>query len=600
MKQQARLFPNLPQEIEDIIWTLMDPLTRHINGRSDLTYEPSFPGKLTPNKSPSLLLGKDIWQLAFESNWDGDASLLPFDDLPTVNEGLCKLKSRDLYRQLCLHRPDLCSLDYFTVLYTNNGQFGNGFRWSRRARNYQLLVGDLDEMEVGVRGVYFVPDNPYKINFYFPKPELLIHVPMRHGWFDLIDPSIFSNPIPLGYFAIRFGHTLLLKHLMDNYGLEPRRYKTPGMHDVLTVAILHGYLDMVQLLVDVVGFPLATMDLEFAASEGHLELLQWLAKRVPVDLSLSLDRISPFFGISSRLITLLRWLRDQTTRQMYVDLASKLFDYPYARSHMSCPTAMLLEIVKFLHDEAGIACPQFTFEQYVEYCHVDIVEYLLSKRENTFGQLTMAEAARNEIQELLGRLKPSMNFICKYHFDSFRTYFNIFPDSIDKYPHIDALACLKSLDKVKYLHDHGGIATVAAMDGAAEFGDLLMVKFLHNHRKEGCTIKAMDKAASYGHLSVVRFLHYNRSEGCTTNAMDDAASNGYLETVRWLHENRTEGCTTRAMDGAAKFGSMRVVQFLIENRKEGCTGDGIKSALSMKKFKVAKLLMETYPELKED
>ena len=50
---------------------------------------------------------------------------------------------------------------------------------------------------------------------------------------------------------------------------------------------------------------------------------------------------------------------------------------------------------------------------------------------------------------------------------------------------------------------------------------------------------AMNNAAAYGHLDVVRWLHSNRSEGCTFDAMNYAASNGHLVVIQWLHSNRS-------------------------------------------------------------
>ncbi len=69
---------------------------------------------------------------------------------------------------------------------------------------------------------------------------------------------------------------------------------------------------------------------------------------------------------------------------------------------------------------------------------------------------------------------------------------------------------------------------------------------------KGCTTDAMDWAAEYGHLDVVRYLHEKRQEGCTTDAMDWAAGNGHLDVIKWLHENRHEGCTTKAMNWASR------------------------------------------------
>ncbi|KAG9405140.1 hypothetical protein AC1031_004249 [Aphanomyces cochlioides] len=122
------------------------------------------------------------------------------------------------------------------------------------------------------------------------------------------------------------------------------------------------------------------------------------------------------------------------------------------------------------------------------------------------------------------------------------------------------------------------------MDLAAKAGHLNIVKFLHLHRKEGCTTKAMDGAAKYGHLEVLKWLHANRTEGCTTLAMDNAGLNGHLEVVQWLHHNG-HGCTEQAMQSAIRFGHLPVVQWLHIHRTEGCDSTSLDSSVSSEKAK---------------
>lgn len=137
--------------------------------------------------------------------------------------------------------------------------------------------------------------------------------------------------------------------------------------------------------------------------------------------------------------------------------------------------------------------------------------------------------------------------------------------------HIDWTEHARTLEVVQWLHHHGYRFTASEMDQAAEYGHCDVVRFLHEHRVEGCTTRAMDAAAENGHLEIVRFLHDHRTEGCTTRAMDDAAGRGHLAIVAFLHEHRTEGCTTSAMDAAAMNNHVDVVRFLGMQRHEGCS-----------------------------
>eukprot|EP00752_Nemacystus_decipiens_P018537 g16620.t1 len=119
--------------------------------------------------------------------------------------------------------------------------------------------------------------------------------------------------------------------------------------------------------------------------------------------------------------------------------------------------------------------------------------------------------------------------------------------------------------------DRWAAATTAAMDDAAAGGHLTVVRWLHEHRSEGCTSAAMDKAAAAGHLEMLQWLHRHRQEGCTTRAMDLAAAAGHTDVVEWLHENRDEGCSSAAMDGAAEHNRLPTLEWLRQNRVEGWT-----------------------------
>jgi hypothetical protein len=65
------------------------------------------------------------------------------------------------------------------------------------------------------------------------------------------------------------------------------------------------------------------------------------------------------------------------------------------------------------------------------------------------------------------------------------------------------------------------------------------VEWLCQNRTEGCTIAAMNNAAMYGHLEIVKLLHEN-GKTCTDYAMIAAISHSEFEVVKWLHLNRSE------------------------------------------------------------
>jgi tRNA (Thr-GGU) A37 N-methylase len=101
----------------------------------------------------------------------------------------------------------------------------------------------------------------------------------------------------------------------------------------------------------------------------------------------------------------------------------------------------------------------------------------------------------------------------------------------------------------KEMHDHVGTVVVSQKKRyemqPVTFNKVVLLAWFHGNNRDDVTSRittqAMDYAARYGHLEVVKWLHANRREGCTVHAMDYAAQHGHLELVEWLHHNRTEG-----------------------------------------------------------
>jgi hypothetical protein len=91
-----------------------------------------------------------------------------------------------------------------------------------------------------------------------------------------------------------------------------------------------------------------------------------------------------------------------------------------------------------------------------------------------------------------------------------------------------------------------------------------------------CTAAAIDFAAGQGHLAVLQWL---QQRGCSasTNAMDSACANNQLQTLRYLHKHRREGCSQDAIVLAAAAGHMSVVQWLVAHY-EVSTADGAAAA----------------------
>ncbi|KAI8924013.1 hypothetical protein BC831DRAFT_513718 [Entophlyctis helioformis] len=153
-----------PAEIHAMILKLAGPLTLFVNGL------------LGDTDALDDETAMELWIDAFKMDWQGDLTLLPDVELSADN-GLLLAHSRSMYDRLCKRLPQHTE--------------------ASRARD----------------DAYFnYSHNPLE-PISFDCCRLLL-IPMRHGWFDLVD---FKYPIALARLAFRFGCLDLLKHLERPY-----------------------------------------------------------------------------------------------------------------------------------------------------------------------------------------------------------------------------------------------------------------------------------------------------------------------------------------------------------------------------------------------
>ncbi|RLN96148.1 hypothetical protein BBJ28_00013346 [Nothophytophthora sp. Chile5] len=274
---------------------------------------------------------------------------------------------------------------------------------------------------------------------------------------------------------------------------------------------------------------------EAAASNGHLEVLQWLYSELGAMLTGSAMKLAAGNGH----LNVVQWLHANGCERC----DASAMDTAAKNGH--------LEIVRWLHDNRDEGCSEKAMTLAAGAGHLEIVQWLDANRTEGCSVLAMNLAAQNNWMGV-----------------------------------------------VQWLHEHRSEGcTTLAMDGAAREGHLEMVQWLHTHRSEGCTTSAMDWAAREGHLEMVKWLHVNRREGCTTLALNWAAREGHLEMVKWLHDNRREGWIMDAMQGAAINGHLDVVKWLHANYSEGYRIDTMATAAANGHLGVVKWLYKNDGEV---
>uniref|UniRef100_A0A0G4IA34 Uncharacterized protein n=1 Tax=Chromera velia CCMP2878 TaxID=1169474 RepID=A0A0G4IA34_9ALVE len=109
----------------------------------------------------------------------------------------------------------------------------------------------------------------------------------------------------------------------------------------------------------------------------------------------------------------------------------------------------------------------------------------------------------------------------------------------------------------------------AALVEAAEKGDLSYIKQKSHAAERGFTSLVMDTAATFGQMEVVRFLHQHRTEGCTYMALHGAVCHGHLDVADFLLKHRCEGIWAAALLTSLIHGDVGMINFLMTNSKRG-------------------------------
>ncbi|CAM9177573.1 unnamed protein product, partial [Phaeothamnion confervicola] len=240
--------------------------------------------------------------------------------------------------------------------------------------------------------------------------------------------------------------------------------------------------------------------------------------------------------------------------------------------------------------------------------HLDVIKWLHAGGEPFTAAAAAAAASYNRVAVMrwaheaygaeLDFGAAMIRAACAGHLDAVAWLHRNRPEVCGTSGGIDGAAWWGQLEVVRYLHGcPRERATAVALDAACMNGHLEVARFLHENRRDGCSSWAVDAAAMHGHLDVLEFLHGSRPDAlATTAAMDGAAGRGHLEVVRWLHERRREGATALAMDSAAAAGHLNVIRFLQEHRTEGCTNRAIDLAAAGGHLAVLEYLEAARPD----
>ncbi|KAJ3301474.1 hypothetical protein HDU76_005741, partial [Blyttiomyces sp. JEL0837] len=265
----------------------------------------------------------ELWNQAFEQDWDGDLQLLPANGLPTVLTGLCKVRSRSMYDRLNKLRPDLAGFtDTLKVFIRANHRFG--YFTTLDSRPIVLLEDD-DEIELLGRRAGMTYSTHLELK---RLSAFLINIAMRLCWMEDLEPWITKYPVQFFLLALRTGHHDLVVRMVDGLRIvdieQGEQLSLKYMEDIVE----HGNLDLLQYLLDRF-FRNANSDMGIlsavekiitaAMTNGQLCTLQYIQQHYQVFVLLSIGNV-PSQKYETEHLDCWLWYRDINCNNL--DIAS--------------------------------------------------------------------------------------------------------------------------------------------------------------------------------------------------------------------------------------------------------------------------------------
>ncbi|KAJ3288455.1 hypothetical protein HDU76_007667, partial [Blyttiomyces sp. JEL0837] len=632
----SSLWDCIPSELEIAIFRYVSILTRFMN--NILTAE------------EIEIFAIDIWNEVFESDWQGDLSILPPHPFPTATTGLCKVHSRSMYNRLVALRPHLAYMDAVKVLVhddTRYGFFENSTPIIKVTEEEEDL--DLDVSVVGQFGEPVVIEGTTWKDIETALSKLLIQIAMRQCWIDVLGAYIDRNPTNMATIAVLFNHLELLKWIFQHHKDRIDMKIWMEKFDSLSYSIRNRNVTMFKMLFGLAKLEAWFTNIDPTATANRLYALDLRA----VNRSLC---SSEGFAI----LDMLEYDRDRYSRTLLEQLLSRGFRQgtPLAlwerilrlRNQLDWPDTILPTPAVTNMNEARAVVAKMGSVPYdvLEICSasgdLEMFSYLWEHRDRPPFSPTMDDHWDAFSQDMM-TLPPQgvkwafAKFIQHYDMQFLTEYINEPLISLDAIRYITTYremgtapgtppppltdeekferreffhCCMKHFLERSYLNQMVQVINLCKCDACLSKrfseetiepvvmkGNLYALQFLYKHGFKFAT-PIINIAARHGQLEIVCWFHglappFNV---CTTAAMDSAAASGHYRVVEWLHQHRTEGCTVDAMDNASKNGFYRVVKFLYEKRQEGCSSVAINDAAINGHLRTLKYLFDKVPGVK--
>ncbi|KAL2915795.1 hypothetical protein HK105_204742 [Polyrhizophydium stewartii] len=285
-----------------------------------------------------------------------------------------------------------------------------------------------------------------------------------NGWTDLLD---FEEPGRIGFSAARCGGIAVLENLVDE-------------RKVVVLEVEHA---------------------ELAAAFGHLELLKWLAARMP-DGSWSTTVMD--WAAGNAHLDCVKWLSANRTEGCSTDA----MDDAAGNGH--------LDSVKWLHDNRTEGCTTDAMDGAAKKGHLAVVKFLHANRTEGCTTYAMILAALNG-----------------------------------------------HADVVEFLHlnlTQSNLADAAKI--AAEYNKPAMIQRIHALAPDMINVDLANEAAAEGSISALDWIFGNTSVRPTEGSISQAIKNGCFRTLQWFRTRMPEVFRSHAMSKIGKESADTAIEWL--------------------------------------
>ncbi|KAI9918684.1 hypothetical protein PsorP6_012269 [Peronosclerospora sorghi] len=350
-----------------------------------------------------------------------------------------------------------------------------------------------------------------------------------------------------------------MKYLVQHLALVKYTPQDDSNMLIMDFAASNGHLDILMWLHNTKELNgCSTRAMDDAAKNGHLLIVQWLHEnRSEGSTTKAMDRAA-----SSGHLPIVQWLHQHrsegaTTRAM--DLAAQ-------NGH--------LHVLEWLHHNRSEGCTPSAINYAATEGHLHIVRWLCKVRKVECSSIAFVNAARAGHLEILDYLIQHFPAL----FESVGSNMVQAAIANGQATVLTWLIATLPVKSLKYEEAEG-----SWMDVASEYGQVGILKWFHDHvtalptsvgeHLPTCTVAAIEKAARNGHNEVLIYLCENNLVNLTVasdavKALVAAIEGGHRNCVEWLVKRfcrlyeRCSPTSTVAMNAAAAHGQVEILQLL--------------------------------------